>query len=179
MKKELPALEKTATLARKCAAFAGRTGAPENLASLPFPVAGATGLRIAVFLAQATPVDGSAAQRVMPPRHVVYALAMTGAFVELAAIRPSDFGLDHAADEPLGEVTFAADRISKRERFFDLLDQFLPMLAIGRLPGEPSAKKVTRDLRELFHELAEPPLLPYYRALGGRFLTFLERAAAP
>ena len=179
MKKELPGLTKTAVLARRCASFAGRTGAPCDHASLPVPVPGVSGLRAAVMLARTEPVDGSSARRIFAPSHVVYAAAMTGDFVELAAISAGDLGLEGEPGAALGEVVLAADREAKRARLFELIDVVSPVFATGRAAETREVKSAAAALLPLWDEVAEAPLRPWYRALGRRFFGWVERAAAP
>lgn len=182
MKKSLPPLPSVAKLAKKCGAFAGRAGSPESLASLPVPVPGEGGVRIAVMLAEAELAgEGApdpAALRIKPPGHVVFAEAWSGAFSELCAIGPADLGLANDPAEPLGDAALAADRDAKRARWLELLDAALPGFAGGPAAITADTRRAAGELRALFPEVAEAPLVPYYRALGRRFFAWLDRTAA-
>jgi len=55
-----------------------------------------------------------------------------------------------------------------------LYDQVLPSFAARRAP-DADAKKAIEEFRELFAQLAEKPLQPYYETLGKEFFTWLEQ----
>ena len=165
--------------------------------SLPVPVFGAEGLRIARMLAP-TRVDPDTQRRLLlPPSYVVEQRADTGAFAEARAVSPRNFGLDHDPTVALGELVRTGDlghgarsqgpQPHRSESDFEdaarrlhaLLDAVLPVFAAGPGARSGDVSAEARDARQAFFALAEAPLLPYYRSLGQAFFGFLDRAAGP
>ena len=71
-----------------------------------------------------------------------------------------------------------ADLAEQRLRYLDLFDVVAPAFAAGRGAETAAGKRAASELRALFPRIAEGPLVPYYRALGGRFFAWLDRTAA-
>lgn len=147
--------------------------------SLPVPVFGAEGLRIARMLAP-TRVDAETQRRwVSPPSYVVEQRADTGAFVEARAVSPGVFGREDDPAVELGEILRPQGFADATRRLYELLDAVLPAFAAGPLAGGQALTlaAVSREAREAFFALAEAPLVPYYRSLGKAFFAFLDRSA--
>jgi hypothetical protein len=187
MKKTLPPLEPVGRVAARHARLARSTAGGAGHVGLPVPVPGPDGMRLAMLAAVTEPAKGPGALRLQAPTYLVSARADTGDFAELKAIAPQDLvpppgaaGAKDAQDAApwLGEIPAADALGDKRARLFELLDAALPVYATGRAAVAPSVKRAAREIRELWGEVAEPPLAPYYRALGRRFFEWIDRAAA-
>ncbi len=178
MTKALPGFEPIARVMRRLSAY-GRGALPGvNRTLLPLPVPGVEGMRAALLFTTTEPLQGSAALRIKTPTFVAYARADSGDFLELAAITPRDLGIAQDPDHWLGDFVEPVDVGDKRARYLDLYDATVSAFAAGRGVETPAVKRAAADLRALFAELAEPPLAPYYRALGKRFFAWLDGAAA-
>lgn len=177
MAKTFPPLEPVARVAALHARLARGAAPGCDHAGLPVPVPGPDGMRIATLLAATEPVVETGARRIQAPRYLVSARADTGDFVELAAVTPRDLGVAQDPEAWLGELP-PGDRGEQRARLLDLLDAALPAYATGRAAAASSVKSAARELKKLWDDAAEPPLHPYYRALGRRFFEWLDRAAA-
>lgn len=179
MPKELPPLQPVARVAARFSRFAPIVAKGGGRAGVPVPVPGPDGVRIAILLTATEPVPDTDRLRVQAPGHLVSARADTGDMVELAAITPRDLGVTGEPEAWLGEIPAASDRASERARLLELYDQALPAFAAGPAGLTEGARRAAREIATLFPDVAEAPLLPYYRALGRRFFAWVDRAAAP
>ena len=178
MTKSLPGFEPIAAVMRRLSAY-GRGALPGvNRTLLPLPVPGVEGVRTAILFTTTEPLADTAALRIKTPSFVAYARGDTGDFLDLAAITPRALGIAQDPDHWLGDFVEPVDLGDKRARYLDLYDATASAFAAGRGAETPAAKRAATDLRALFAELAEPPLAPYYRALGKRFFAWLDRTAA-
>lgn len=116
------------------------------------------------------------AREIGAPAYVLALRADLGEPVELAQVSPAEVGLAGAPDAWLGELPPPVEA-AKRARLAELLDFVMPRFAAGR-PGATEAERAAAaELRDLFAEVAEAPLVPCYRAVGKRFFAWLDRAA--
>lgn len=163
----------------------GRTDAggavdDQSRQSLPIPVRLDGPVRVAFFYAPAQPLPN--VTRLAAPTRVVW-LDQAGTVVRVESVTPQTYGQAVQPGELLGEYRLPSDMaagqyLSQRERLFGLYDQLVPAGA-GQTNLTPSATQVAaREFVALFTELAEPPLLPYYDALGGDFFTWVKDAAS-
>lgn len=177
MPKTLPALEPVARIHARYARMTRGAVPGCDLAGLPVPVPGLDGVRIAILFTATEREPQTGARRVQAPRHLVSARADTGDFVELRAITPRDLGVPQDPEAWIGELP-EGDRGEKRARLLDLYDAALPAFAAGPSGATATAKRAAIEIAALFPEVAEAPLVPYYRALGRRFFAWVDRAAA-
>jgi hypothetical protein len=153
----------------------------ESRLSYPMPQSAAPTADV-TFLFTITRMDPDKGCVLYCPSYRIVVNAGSGRFVELEEVEPSDFGLAEPADGVIGDANLPPDItseefIAKEQRLYDLYDRLLPVL--GTKAGQV-AEAVRRDAREfvaLFREVAEPPLLPYYRVAGKAFLDWLQAAA--
>lgn len=68
-------------------------------------------------------------------------------------------------------------RAPMRERIHDAVDVLLPFFADGAQALPPEAAKAAREFRDMFPELCEPGLLPYYKAVAKDFFAWVETVA--
>lgn len=177
MTRPLPELTSVAHITRRFALH--RVGAlhGENHACLPVPEPGPDGVRIAILFAATEPDPATSALRIQTPGHVLHARAATGDFLELRALTPRDLGIAQDPGAWLGDPGPPPDP-AKLARLLDLYDAALPAFAGGAAALTASAKRAAIEIRALFPELREPPLAPYYAALGRRFFAWIDRIAA-
>lgn len=176
MPKELPVLPSVKIAMRHAARCAQGALAGIDHASLPVPVPGPEGTRWAVLLSPTRRDEAKDVREIGAPAYVLGLRADVAEPVELAQVSPSEVGLEGGPDAWLGELAPAAEA-SKRARLAELLDAVVPVFATGRPGATEAQKSAAAELRALFDEVAEAPLLPCYRAVGKRFFAWLDRTA--
>jgi len=152
--------------------------AEETGYSLPIPMMAEKKLLI-TRLAYGTRVLPQRGVYIMPPSHSLVADYASGKFiaVEELDVRAAGVKLPPAGDAWMHQAKqFATpqERLAAYERLYDLYDAVLPTF-LARRPVDADAKKAVREFHELFRELAEKPLQPYYDALGKEFFTWVEQ----
>ncbi len=146
--------------------------------SLPLPVASAEGLLWGVWFVATEKNEETGGVRIGAPAYGVFFRADYGAFAELRATSPSDFGVADSAGPWLGEATDLAAREGKRPRFFELLQTVAPAFAAGPAALTEPTKQAAAELKTLLADVAEPPLLPCYKHASKRFFSWLTAATA-
>lgn len=146
--------------------------------TLPLPVSGPEGTLWGVWFTRTEKNEDTGALRLAAPEYGLFFRADFGTFAELRALGPRDFGLPEAADPWLGELTDAADREPRRARLLELLQLVAPSFAAGPRALTPTAKQAAAELKTLFPDVAEPPLVPCYRRASKRFFAWLDFASA-
>lgn len=147
--------------------------------ALAFPLPGPDGMRWMVWLTPSEINPDTGAVRVGAPAYSVAFRADFGSFSELSALSPKETGAPENAGPWLGEMLDAAERDMRRPRFFELLQLTTPSFAAGPRALTPEAKQAAAELKTLLPEVAEPPLLPFYKREAKRFFAWLDLAAAP
>jgi hypothetical protein len=145
--------------------------------TLPLPVPGADGTLWGVWLAPGEQNPETGALRIGVPEYGLFFRADFGAFAELRGLAPRDFGLSDKTAPWLGDVPDADDRNARRGRLFELLQAATPGFAAGPRGLTPAARRAAAEIKTLFPEVAEPPLLPCYRRAARRFFAWLDVAA--
>ena len=176
--KPLPRLAPIATVMRRLSVYGRGALADVNRTLAPMPVPGVEGVRFAILFTATEPLIGSASLRIKTPSHVAYADAESGEFLELVAITPRDLGIAQDPDHWLGDFIEPMNLDDKRMRYLDRLDAVASAYAAGRRVESPEVKRAAAELKDAFADIVEAPLAPYYRALAGRFFTWLDRTAA-
>jgi len=149
--------------------------------SLPVPVRVNGGLRVAFFYAPAQMMPG--VNRLTPPHFVSWLDPNTGALLELRAVTPKDFGQAHGPNDLIGEYRLPEgvtpnQYMAERERLFGLYSNLVPAWMSGAQPGAEHRLLAQEFLRS-FGAVSEPPLIPYYHALGKEFFQWVRAAAKP
>ena len=146
---------------------------------LPVPVRRGEALRLAVIVCPVV-IGGPNGTVIGVPTHVGEFALATGELDELRTVTPAEFGQPVAPDGVLGtwqpapELTFARVRELRAQLFADL-DILLPAFARDdRAPAAPVVE-AARRFEPAFALLGEPPLAPWYRALGRDFFDWLDR----
>jgi len=147
--------------------------------SLPVPILRDGSTWLAFFYCPSMFLPGKPVQ-LKAPRFRLTLDPRTGSLVELKAVTAREFGIRDTGDHFIGTFGLpqgmtAADYMAKLARFCTLLDQLLPLYGGPAPSASPSLKRISNELHHLFLELSEPPLHPYYQALGKDFFTWLDR----
>lgn len=147
--------------------------------SLPIPHKAPNGLRVDFFFC---PALARPQQPIVlyPPIFLTTLHADSGQLDMLRSVEPRNFGQAHGRDDPIGTFGMPSgmtvdEFIEKRSTLYETYDVLLPAFARGVTPGDPKLKRAAQDYTTLFELLSEPPLLPYYRAVGAEFFAWVAR----
>ncbi|MGH8219317.1 MAG: hypothetical protein ACREUT_12265 [Steroidobacteraceae bacterium] len=169
---QLYALGRTATL---------QSVPEQSRESLPIPVRGPGGLTVAFFFCPSLAIP-RAGVKMAPPHYLVTLDPSTGRVRELRAVVPAEFGRRDAPDAPLGLFNLPAGMtpaqyLEQRGTLFVLYDRLLPAFAHPHEPVSALTRAAAKQFGELFAVLEEPPVAPYYNAVGRDFFDWLQEAA--
>ena len=146
--------------------------------SLPVPVLLGSKAGVEFFFAPSRPRPKQPAD-LFPPTFAIL-LDPDGSFIRLWRVFPSDFGRN---DDPSGQLGqfglpegWTFEEYNRRHaRLLQCLDLLLPQFAKNSRAGE--VKATAREYLAIFKELMEPPLAPYYDAVGKAFLAWVRAAS--
>lgn len=148
--------------------------------SLPVPVRTNGKLQVAFFFAPAQILPGL--NRLAPPHFIVWLDPANGNLIDVKEVTPQDFGQSHGAKDMIGEYRLpeglTADAyVLERERLFGLYGNLVPLWMSGT-EGDAAARRIlAQEFLRLFGVVSEPPLIPYYHALGRPFFDWVRAAA--
>ena len=150
--------------------------------SLPIPVQVDHALTIAFFYAPSQILPG--VNRLAPPHFMAWLNPTTGTLVTLKRVTPQDFGQSHGADDLIGEFRLpegmtANQYLAERERLFGLYANLVPAWMADTKPGNSSLRMQAQEFLRSFAKISEPPLIPYYYAIGREFFEWVRTAAKP
>jgi hypothetical protein len=120
--------------------------------------------------------------RLKAPEYVALIDPAASRLVRMYAVTPHDLGQRDAPDAFIGGWENSSDKpaldrqAAAWQRLMELAETVLPAF-IDRAAATSALRAAAREFRDLFDQLAEPPLKPYYRALGPRFFAWLEQSA--
>lgn len=151
--------------------------------SLPVPVPARDDrpLRIAFMYCPSQALPG--VNRLAPPNQVVWLDPKTGALIAVRAVTPQSFGQQHPPREVLGEFRLppgmtADNYLALRERLFQLYDLLFPAWAQpASQPDKALLQASAREFLQIFGQISEPPLLPYYHSLGRSYFDWVRALA--
>ncbi|NOZ51915.1 MAG: hypothetical protein GXP08_02045 [Gammaproteobacteria bacterium] len=151
---------------------------PQMHQAYPIPLINGSEILLA-FLYSPLIVSEPGSLQLCPPSYIAYIDATSGKFKQLIAAKPSDFGLDHAINLPLGTYISRPQRqdekyINAEAHLFQAYDLLLPEYIASNKTVEQSVKVEALDFLARLEELGESPLLPYYESLGKHFFTWLR-----
>jgi hypothetical protein len=105
-----------------------------------------------------------------------------GGFIRLWRVSPRDFGLNHDPNQPIGRFGMPDgwtyenyDRHSAR--LLETLDTLFPRFTTPDLRSSAETRTAAREFLAEFKQLMEPPLSPYYEAVGKLFFTWVRTAS--
>ncbi len=155
---------------------------PQMHQAYPIPLIEGTEMLL-TFLYSLADTSEPGCLKLCAPSYVAYIEATTGKFKQLIAVKPSDFGLDHEINQPLGTYISRPQRqdekyINAEAHLYQAYDLLLPEYMVGSKVIEQSIKSEVQIFIARFEELAEPPLVPYYKSLGKHFFTWLHANSA-
>lgn len=154
---------------------------PGLFQSYPMVFRTQAGLRVAIFFYPAAvgkPEDGF---EVRPPTYTVTLNAISGRLEEIRACAPIEFHLDHPTDKPLGKYLSPAHRanaefLTRQAKWYQAYDGLISAFQeAAHRPTRPDAA-LAAEFLDLFPQVTEAPLAPYYRAVGKEFFDWLAQA---
>lgn len=148
--------------------------------SLPIPVRVDSALRVAFFYAPSQVLPG--VNRLAPPNFMAWLDPSTGALLALKAVTPHDFGQSCGANDLIGEYRLpegmtANEYLAERERLFGLYGNLVPTWMAGAQGGGAGLRLLAQEFLRSFAKVSEPPLIPYYYAMGREFFDWVRAAA--
>jgi hypothetical protein len=182
MTKALPELKPVERLIKAGSLHAKGALPDEGYQSYPIPVPGPRGLRVAFLYAAAVDVVPLAGPILRSPTYVGFVDAETARFVELRVFHADEVGLAHLEGRDLGQVPGddawqAPEVVAKEAALYRGYDAILGAFAAGIAPLPVETKRAADDFAAVFAELAEAPLVPFYRGVGRAFFAWLDRVA--
>lgn len=150
--------------------------------SFPIPLPTADGFKVVFLYSMQILEPGTGRAILCAPTHQTFVDPEAGKFEELRAISPREFGLDHEPGAIIGDYALPAGMSSEQflqeqERLYELYDRLLPPFAARQRKATEEVVQAARQFLALFPRIAEPPLMPYYRAAGAEFFAWLAEAA--
>jgi len=147
--------------------------------SYPIPVPHPNGLRLVFLFYKARIVKSGEGLQVKPPTYMADLHADSGEFEQIKAIVPREFGQTHDEDEFIGTYLTLPERrlpefLTKEVRLFQSYDKLLAPFTENRTSLPMELKKFATEFKQLFPQVAEQPLRPYYQVVGKVFFDWLK-----
>lgn len=148
--------------------------------SLPVPLRIGETLQVAFFYCPSQALPGVV--RMAPPHYLARLDPASGALISLVPVTPATFHLAHPAREELGKYSLpegmSIDQyFALRDRLFWLYDQLTPAFAQDPQSQRIDLKPLAAEFLRGFEMLSEPPVRPYYDALGADYFRWLRAIA--
>ncbi len=117
--------------------------------------------------------------KVSSPRYLMIVEPVMGELIEFKRVKPSDFGFDWPESKPLGihklKAEITMDKFLKmQDELYSLYDSVFAIYVKRHEVRTDEKKNIIFRFQELFNDLVEKPLIPYYRALNPSFFEWLE-----
>ena len=149
--------------------------------SLPIPARLSKGLHVGFMFAPSQAMPGL--NRLAPPNWVAWLLPSTGTLAALQPVTPALLGQQHDPRQMIGEFRLPAGMTAEaylieRHKLLDLYATLMPAWDGGLPPQQPGLKGPAAEFLRLFGLLSEPPLIPYYHALGAPFFDWTRATAS-
>ncbi|MFT3867628.1 MAG: hypothetical protein QM715_03915 [Nibricoccus sp.] len=102
----------------------------------------------------------------------------SGKMIDLRPTNPEDFGL-HAWRDPIGQLTMPAGMTANefslnKRKLLETMAKLLPAFRAWNNRTAADRQNVKR-FKELFEKISEPPLKPYYEAIGYNWFQWLKQ----
>ena len=166
----------------------GRTQAADRIPeqsrqSLPVPVPARSDrpVSIAFMFCPSQALPG--VNRLAPPDTMVWLDPRNGELLALKPVTPQSFGQQHPPRELLGEFRLpdgmtGEQYLALRERLFQLYDLLFPAWVLSSTPqGHANLQAAAREFLQIFGQVSEPPLIPYYYTLGVAYFDWVRSVA--
>ena len=121
--------------------------------------------------------------RIWPPSEVAWLDPVSGKFITSVKVSPADFGQTHSANEPMkgeeGKLSGVSVEsfIEMRNRLFALYDVLFEVWATNPSTRSSALQSAAREFLKIFDQISEPPLRPYYDALGREYFEWVQALA--
>jgi len=150
--------------------------------SLPVPARRENQLLIAFMSCPALIRPGPV--QMWPPSTVAWLDPVNGKLIIKTQVSPADFGQTHSTNEPMkwGENKLSGVSIESfmalRNRLYALYDTLFEIWATDPSTRNRSPLQgVAREFLHIFDQISEPPLRPYYDALGRDYFGWVRALA--
>jgi hypothetical protein len=149
--------------------------------SLPVPAQHDGQLRVAFMYAPT--LARPTGSRMAPPHAVAWLDPASGALAGVVPVSPGDFGQQHDPNEFMGEFKLPPGLTGDQyqhlcQRLFQLYDALFAAWAPDpSAPGPAVLQGSAREFLQVFGQVSEPPLLPYYHALGTEYFHWVRALA--
>jgi hypothetical protein len=184
MSTPLPPLRTSRELVESARARAATSMPTESYQSYPIP-GEARGARRVTFLHGISRLEFGSGLYLIAPSFRIDLDAATGGVLDATPIAPSDLGV---ADEPgktlgrfgLPKGVSPEDYVKAREALLDAYDRLLGPWYAGEVPPETgrSSRAAAPEMKRVFAVVGEPPLAPYYAAVGRAFFAWVNELAS-
>src|SRR5205814_4466119 len=123
-----------------------------------------------------TPRDGL---KLWPPAYISEINALNGKLERLRMANPTELGLPHLQDAPLGRYLSLAERqtdelLTAHAQCKQSYDILLPHFVANSRPVAGLLRDEITAFLKIFDQLHEQPWLPCYRTIGQSFFRWLE-----
>jgi hypothetical protein len=148
--------------------------------SYPIPVRGGRRGMVMHFLYCPRKIeDPKAGLTLWPPTFVAILDAYTGKLEEMRKLTPGEFGPRHPADQRLGHCRTPGQAeedefLIKLAYWYQAVDTMLPLFVKRAFGLTHEEQEEARKLSQLNAEILEPPLMPYYQAIGREYFDWLS-----
>jgi hypothetical protein len=179
-----PELKKIRELVALAQSGPGASLPDETHQCYPIPLpATASSMKVA-FLYSPSHLQRGVGLVLSAPNHEALLDLASGRTVEMKKVTPAELGVNDEPGKNLGrsglpEGMTPEQYLAEQGRLYDSYDVLLPIWASGLKLEEATdqPRAVAHEFRRLFARVSEPPLVPYYRAVGRDFFGWIDRAA--
>jgi len=118
-----------------------------------------------------------------PPSEVAWLDPTSGKLITSVKVSPADFGQTHSVNKPLKwEEDKQADIsvesfLDLEDRLFALYDVLFEIWATNPSTRSSALQSAAREFLKIFDQISEPPLRPYYDALGREYFEWVRALA--
>lgn len=186
MSTPLPKLRTSRQLVEAARTKAATSLPTETHQSYPIPRNPTAKARPVSFLYCTSRLEFGSGLFLIAPAHRVDLDAATGEVLESSAVSPADLGVGDEVGMVLGRFGLPKDVSSEdflkaKEKLLDAYDRLLGPWFAGDAPQEASqaVRAAAAELRRAFAVVGEPPLAPYYAAVGKGFFSWVIEVAGP
>ena len=182
MSSPLPTLYSVVRLSERARLYGASLLGPSFHQGFPIPVGDRERTLLEFFYCHGEVVQRHTGFQIWPPKYVATVDPATGKLERIRAMTPADLDQSDSPVAPLGRCLAPPERMTDVHltllaQFYQAYDDLLPWYAS---PARMSSDEIGREIqafKQHFAGVAEPPLLPYYRAVGQHFFDWLDRSS--